>query len=194
MPTLLVAHRRRRNRTDRKAPPVPAITDQQILAHQPLVRHVAHWAKKKAPYPVELDDLIQVGWCGFLAGLQRYDPSRNVSLGAFCSLWVRGAIHRHIWKQRALWENGRGQIYHHRDPETGEPLEIGPESPAERDSLRMILSDLLESLPEREAGIVRALYLDEVKPAEVARRHGMLLADVLQVAGEALAWLRIVGE
>lgn len=193
MALTLVASRRRRNPTGPKAVPGP-VTDQQILDHRPLVRTIAHWARRRAPYPVDIDDLIQVGWCGFLAGIKRYDPSRNVPLGAFCTLWVRGAIHRHIYKPRALWENGMFQMLRAYDPDTGEVMEQGPHTPPESESLRMLMDDLLLTLPEREKAIVQALYLDQAKPAVVARDHGMLVADVLRISGEALAWLRIVGE
>lgn len=204
----LVASQRRPNRTARRpveSPPIdpqplaeslPAepVTEKQILAHRPLVRTLAHWARKRAPYPIPIEDLIQVGWCGFLAGVRRYDPARNVPLGSFCTLWVRGALHRFIWKPKRLWENGMLQVLKAKDPVTGEDIEGGPETSEETESIRMLMGDLLEVLPDREKAIVRALHLEEQKPSAVAREHDMLVADVLRVRDEALAWLKTVSE
>ena len=186
----LVASRRRRNPTGPDRSPV---SDDQILAHRPLIRRLAHYYRSRAPYRIELDDLTQVGWCGFLAGMQRYDPRRGVTLGAFCALWVRGALHRAVFKQRSLWEATVSHLKLARHAHA-EETDNDPAAAPEQDSVRLMVADLLDMLPDREQMIVRAIYLDGVQPGKVARDWGMLLADVLRISEESLAWLRIVGE
>ena len=187
----LVASRRRRNQIGPKR--VASVTDEQILAHRPLIRRMAHYYRKKAPYRIDLDDLIQVGWCGFLAGMQRYDPTRGVTLGAFCTLWVRGALHRSIFKQRSLWEATVSHLKLARHSNSDE-VDNDPEAKPESDSLRLVVDDLLDMLPDREQMIVAAIHRDGQQPGKVARDWGMLLADVIRISDESLAWLRIVGE
>lgn len=191
MAHLLVASRRRRNPTGPSRP--GSVSDDQVLAHRPLIRRMAHYYRKKAPYPIELDDLIQVGWCGFLAGLQRYDPGRGVTLGAFCTLWVRGALHRSIFKQRSLWEATVSHLKLARHTNSDE-TDNDPQAPPEAESLRLVVDDLLDMLPDREQMIVKAIHRDGQQPGKVARDWGMLLSDVLRISEESLAWLRIVGE
>ena len=57
-----------------------------------------------------------------------------------------------------------------------------------------MVDDLLDMLPDREQMIVKAIHRDGQQPGRVARDWGMLLADVIRISEESLAWLRIVGE
>ncbi len=78
--------------TDR-APAAP-LSDRQrrVVEHLPLVRREAWRVARCVPADVELDDLISAGCEGLLAAVQRFDPERGLSFGAFAHHRVRGAI------------------------------------------------------------------------------------------------------
>ena len=65
---------------------------QLVLEYYPLVRKIA--AKMALSYPkhVEVDDLIQVGVLGLMEAIDRYQPERYPSFGAYARIRIQGAI------------------------------------------------------------------------------------------------------
>jgi RNA polymerase sigma-B factor len=64
-----------------------------IERHLPLVRAVVHrFAGRGEP----LDDLVQVGAVGLIKAVDRFDPSRGVSLAAYAVPTIQGEIRRHL--------------------------------------------------------------------------------------------------
>jgi RNA polymerase sigma factor (sigma-70 family) len=49
---------------------------------------------------------------------------------------------------------------------------------------------LLETLPERDAAMIRAIYLEQQEPKDVARRLGISKTRVYQILGRAMQTLR----
>ena len=173
------------------------VTEREILSHGQMVVNLARQIKKYAPYPVELKDLVQAGWVGFLSGLKRYDPNRGVNVGAFCTLWTRGAIHRHVFKKRAMWEAAisYGDLENKGKPE-GDEQETNNAEPvaAETENARLMIQDLLQLLPELDREILSDLWLRHRKRSQIARERGVLVGDVQRVADSAIGFLRDVTE
>jgi len=71
------------------------ISDEEILKYYPLIKSLANYFASKNSN-VEIDDLVQEAWLGFLQGLKRYDPSKNVSLGAALKQWAFGRVYRSL--------------------------------------------------------------------------------------------------
>lgn len=60
---------------------------------------VFQWCRRfyaKAPPSMPQDEVEAFGWRGLAHALEKFDPSKGVSFGAFASSWVRGAILRGI--------------------------------------------------------------------------------------------------
>lgn len=64
-----------------------------IERHLPLVRRLA---RRFAHRGVEFDDLVQVGSIGLINAVDRYDPSRGCSFGAYAVPSIVGEIKRHL--------------------------------------------------------------------------------------------------
>lgn len=64
----------------------------QVLAHLPLVRKEAQRVARRLPAWVDIEDLISAGYLGLLSAVERFDPRRGLSFGAFASHRVKGAI------------------------------------------------------------------------------------------------------
>lgn len=77
------------------------VTDDQIMAYAPLVYSIAYFFKQMNKSSTNLDDLIQEGFLGLLKGVQRYQPDKGVTLGAYCRRWVWGQIYRSILGSKA---------------------------------------------------------------------------------------------
>ncbi len=65
------------------------------MKYEPLVKNIASYFSKMNS-SIELEDAIQEGWYGLLMAKKRFDPSKNVSLGAFARLYIFGRIYRSL--------------------------------------------------------------------------------------------------
>jgi RNA polymerase sigma-B factor len=82
--TLVRAYRDRRDLAAR---------ERLIEAHLPLVESLAH---RYAHCGERIEDLVQVGSIGLIKAVDRFDPERGVSLGAFATPNILGEIKRHL--------------------------------------------------------------------------------------------------
>ena len=80
------------------------IPQSEILKYYPLVKNIASYFYKLNS-GVELEDLIQEGWIGLLTGIKKYDPERNISIGAFCNKYIFGRIFRSLLGTKNLLHN-----------------------------------------------------------------------------------------
>ena len=67
--------------------------EELIERHLPLVRRLA---RRFAHRGVELEDLVQVGSIGLINAVDRFDPSRGCSFGAYAVPSIVGEIKRHL--------------------------------------------------------------------------------------------------
>src|SRR6185295_15696415 len=63
-----------------------------ILEHLHRVRDVARRIHRRLPPSVSLDDLASTGVVGLIAAIDRFDPSRGVTLKTYAEHKIRGAI------------------------------------------------------------------------------------------------------
>ena len=66
----------------------------QELAKQylPLVKSIVAKMRLHIPPELDLEDVFSIGVYGLMSAVQSYDPSRGVTLGAYASQRIRGAI------------------------------------------------------------------------------------------------------
>lgn len=70
--------------------------DQLARSHRQLVYLWCRRFYAKAPPCMSRDEVEAYGWRGLAHALEKYDPTKGVTFGAFAGPWVRGAILRGI--------------------------------------------------------------------------------------------------
>jgi len=66
--------------------------DALILQYYPMVRRVAYKMARRLPRCVDADDLVNIGILGLIDAVDRYEPGRAPSFGAYARIRVQGAI------------------------------------------------------------------------------------------------------
>ncbi len=82
----------------------PQQHNDDILKYLPLVKNIASYFFN-VNTGVEIEDLYQEGFIGLLMAKKRYDPSKNVSLGAFAHRYIFGRIYRSLLGTKNLQYN-----------------------------------------------------------------------------------------
>ncbi|HLU24494.1 MAG TPA: FliA/WhiG family RNA polymerase sigma factor [Longimicrobiales bacterium] len=70
----------------------PAICDELVRRHLPLVHHIARRMLRPGQDGPELDDLVGAGTIGLIDAIERYDPDRGIAFSTFAAPRIRGAI------------------------------------------------------------------------------------------------------
>jgi len=125
-----------------------------IRAHAPMLR------SKVAPYSrlrwhdLDCDELIAEAQLGFLYGVQRFDPSRNIALTTYAMEWARS------YALRACQNNGAtirvpvsqqtGKSEKYRDLARGARSVISLDTPIEGDEDRTVGSAVMDDVPSPE--------------------------------------------
>lgn len=141
---------------------------------------MANTAKRQAARAgrrVQLADLIQVGWLAFFTAKRKWNPSKGVTLGAYCSIWVRGAISREIWSGREIWEQSHGKYG-----------KITVQS--EELSQQVAVESFLDGADPLTRYVVDAVLVRNLRPELIAMRKRMLIGDVMEILNECLNWAR----
>jgi RNA polymerase sigma factor for flagellar operon FliA len=82
-----------------------------LLNYLPEVRYIARRIHDRLPPHVSFDDLVQAGILGLIDAVDRFDPKRNVDLGAYAKFRIRGSIldslRQSDWSPRSLRQSMR---------------------------------------------------------------------------------------
>lgn len=70
----------------------PAVREQLILEHTPLIRYVAGRIAMRLPGHVVLDDLLSAGVVGLIDAVDKFDPGKKVLFKTYAEFRIRGAI------------------------------------------------------------------------------------------------------
>lgn len=109
---------------------------------------------------VDMEDLVQEGWVGLMMGIRRWDPSRRISIGAFCNKYIFGRIYRSLI--------GTKNLVHNRRMVT---MDSDCPTPASEDGGAGLV-DLLDSMGEDAvARSVLTMLLEGHRKGEIMRRH-----------------------
>lgn len=76
------------------------LRDQLVLHHERLVRHLA--GRFAVTGGVTQEDLVQVGYLGLIAAIERFDPDRGISFTTFALPTIVGEIKRYLRDQTWL--------------------------------------------------------------------------------------------
>jgi RNA polymerase sigma factor for flagellar operon FliA len=74
-------------------------TSREEQGHLRFVRKIAETIKRQVNPPMELDELVSLGFVGLQEALGRYDQEANVKFETFAFYRIRGAIYEGIAKQ-----------------------------------------------------------------------------------------------
>ena len=158
-----------------------------LQEHRGLVVAVVRrqWLGERAAFA----DLVQEGNIALWRAIVGFDLERGVAFSSYA--WR--AIERAVWGaiKRAEREEGWSEWV------KGEELAVVLVEAEERREQREALLQLVAQLPERQAGIVSALYGLESGQgqtlATVGRRYGVTLERIRQLRNDALLQLRLPG-
>jgi len=164
-----------------------------IERHLPLVRAVARrFTDRGEP----LEDLVQVGSVGLIKAVDRFDPARGVTLGAYAAPTIAGEIRNHLRDRGALVRLPRDAA--RETAQSPLPLEttveLWPDPAAEqglaRGEDRALLADGLRHLPNRERRIVELRYYGGLSQRGIAAALGISQVHVSRLLRDSLGRLR----
>lgn len=82
-----------------------------VLAHRSLVKKIALKIKRRLPFYIELEDLLQSGFIGLLEARENFKADMGASFATFASIRIRGAIldalRRSSWASRETMKQMR---------------------------------------------------------------------------------------
>ena len=164
------------------------------VSYLPLVRSLAGRFRRRSSV-VAIDDLVSAGTVGLLEAIERYDPNRGVSLGAFAYPRIKGAIADELRR-----ELSSGQ---HAPTPTAAPasldaplndgdeevrlLDVTPDATSPEPFVCAELNELVDAvrrLPMREREML-ALHANGYSVGEIADCHGCSPARVSVILGRA---------
>ena len=172
--------------------------DALILQYYPMVRRVAYKMARRLPRCVDADDLVNIGILGLIDAVDRFEPGRAPSFGAYARIRVQGAIvdemRKNDWVPRSVRD--RAQLLDRARTELRDSLEREPTATeianrlgVDRDRLKELTRHarirVLVSMEEGagEDGRVGDTVADKTEsPADiVARQHvGSIVRDVIR--------------
>jgi RNA polymerase sigma-B factor len=166
-----------------------------IERHLPLVRAIA---RRFAHRGEALEDLVQVGALGLIKAVDRFDPNRGATLGAYAAPTIAGEIRNHLRDRATL-------IRLPRDVEPSTPArfpvplettsELWPDAAAERGlergEDRALLAGGLRVLPNRERRILHLRYYGGLSQRGIAAELGISQVHVSRLLRESLGRLRV---
>jgi RNA polymerase sigma-B factor len=150
-----------------------------------------------------LEDLEQVGAVGLIKAVDRFEPRRGVSLGAFAIPTIAGEMQRHLrdrtWPlkvPRNLRETKPMSEFVDLSTRADDPVRVvagdvvEAERARERGEHRAVLEPALHALDERKRAIVHLRFYGDLSQCEIAQRLGISQAQVSRLLADALAALR----
>ncbi len=191
----------------------PAQVDQMVVLHQGLVRAIAWKVHRQAMSRVDIEDLVAYGQIGLLQAISRFEGARGRKFVTFAWHRIRGAmldgLDTMAWFDRGVYERGgyetRGSdgenesasARHRRGGRNDTDVVRAPVSPppvdqvlADREAAAFVLQ-LVAALPEREAGLIKAIFFEGRTLTESARRVGISTAWASRLQARTLADLRV---
>jgi RNA polymerase sigma factor for flagellar operon FliA len=189
----------------------PAIDEQLIIQHLPLVRMLARRMSLRAPASIVHDDLLSAGTYGLIDSVIRNRGDGGASFACYVRLRIRGAIYDEL--RANDWLPRRARLKDRPERESGPPRPVavirfddlpqGPEAALaskepDTDPLEMLtrkrvrnrLHEALSELPERDRLVVHLHYFKGMQIREIGKFLGVSEARVSQIHHRALGRMR----
>jgi len=139
------------------------------------------------------------GYMGLVAAARRFDPKRECAFSTYAVRCIEGGLLQYLRGERLARRVSCVSLETPIGDEGRELAEMIPDEHAERPGAALVdaagFEALLEALPpspagRRQAELLRALYLDEMTPGEVAEAWGTSRQRVHQLHGQAVQAIR----
>lgn len=165
-----------------------------IEQHLPLVRTIARrFTNRGEP----LEDLVQVGAVGLIKAVDRFDPGRGVTLGAYAAPTIAGEIQRHLRDRATLIRIPRGagdEAAAARFPLSFESAgssqtDHSAEQGLARSEDRALVATGLRTLPRRERQVVQLRYYGDLSQRGIAAQLGISQVHVSRLLRDSLGRL-----
>jgi RNA polymerase sigma factor (sigma-70 family) len=141
----------------------------------------------------EVDDICQHFWSQIFKYARGYDPSRPLRNWIFCAATKAvTSYHQSQQRKRSLTLTGQDYIPLDTDQRECCPLDqhAGPEDSAIlKEDVNCVIAALGE-IPIQFGQIIKAVYLDDQRPIDYAREHGISEGTVYTRLNRGLAHLR----
>lgn len=165
-----------------------------IEQHLPLVRAIARRFSDRGE---SFDDLVQVGAVGLIKAVDRFDPARGVTLGAYAAPTIAGEIRRHLRDRVALIRiprNAGEEAAAARFPLPLESAEGTQPDPAAEAGLadsedRALVANGLRALPRRERRVLELRYYGDLSQRRIADQLGISQVHVSRLLRDSLGRL-----
>jgi RNA polymerase sigma-B factor len=165
-----------------------------IEQHLPLVRTIA---RRFAHRGESFDDLVQVGALGLIKAVDRFDPGRGVTLGAYAAPTIAGEIRRHLRDRLTLIRIPRSAGDEASSARFPLPLEsagsLQPDRAAEaglaESEDRALVASGLRALPQRERRVVELRYYGDLSQKRIADQLGISQVHVSRLLRASLGRL-----
>ncbi len=165
-----------------------------IEQHLPLVRSIA---RRYAHRGESFDDLVQVGAEGLIKAVDRFDPRRGVTLGAYAAPTIAGEIQRHLRDRVTLIRIPRGAGEEAAAARYPLPLEAAagaqPDRAAEAGLAgsedRALVANGLRVLPRRERRVLELRYYGDLSQRRIAMELGISQVHVSRLLRASLGRL-----
>jgi RNA polymerase sigma-B factor len=165
-----------------------------IERHLPLVRAIARrFTDRGEPF----EDLVQIGAVGLIKAVDRFDPRRGVTVGAYAAPTIAGEIQRHLRDRANLIRIPRGAGEEAAAARFPLPLEAAGGSQSDdtaerglaRSEDRALVALGLRSLPQRERQVVQLRYYGDLTQRGIAEQLGISQVHVSRLLRDSLGRL-----
>jgi RNA polymerase sigma factor for flagellar operon FliA len=89
----------------------PALREQLVLEHTPLIRYIVNRIAVRLPSHIDLDDLHNTGVIGLMDAIEKYDPEKNCKFKTYAEFRIKGAILDQLrsldWVPRSVRQKSR---------------------------------------------------------------------------------------
>jgi RNA polymerase sigma-B factor len=154
----------------------PAIRDELVTMHLPLVQHLARRYRDRGE---SLDDLVQVGTIGLIKSVDRFDVGRGVAFSTYATPTILGEIKRHFrdrtWAVRVprRMQELQAQVTSRAD-ELTRALNRAPTVRELAESIGVSQEDILDAMEARHAYATSSIDVerDDEGSSSIADRLG----------------------
>lgn len=165
-----------------------------IEQHLPLVRAIARRFTDRGE---SFDDLVQVGALGLIKAVDRFDPARGVTLGAYAAPTIAGEIRRHLRDRVTLIRIPRGAGDEASAARFPLPLESAEGSQPDLTAAagldesedRALVASGLRTLPRRERRVLELRYYGDLSQRRIADQLGISQVHVSRLLRHSLGRL-----
>ncbi|MBN2525916.1 MAG: sigma-70 family RNA polymerase sigma factor [Deltaproteobacteria bacterium] len=189
----------------------PAIDENLIKKHMPLVQKLARRMASRAPASIATDDLFSAGSLGLVDSVLRNRGGDGASFACYVRMRIRGAIYDELRANDWLPRRSRSKDKEEQTSGPAKPVAVirfddlpaGPESNPENKEKRTNpfdaltakrtfenLQEALNAMPKRDKLVLHLHYFKGMQIREIGRLLGVSEARISQIHHRALCRIR----